>query len=379
MSNSNIRVAVVHDWLVTYAGAEKVLEQILQEYPTADVYSLIDFISDSERAWLGEKKVHTSFVQKLPFARTKHRFYLPFMMLGVEQFDFSGYDLVISSSHAVAKGVITGPDQVHVCVCHSPIRYAWDLQHQYLRESGLSKGLKSAFARLLLHYTRIWDLRTANGVDQFVAVSQFIRKRIWKTYRRESTVIYPPVDLSGFPLSTVAREEFYVTCSRLVPYKRIDLIVETFAKYFPEKTLIVIGDGPERKKIEGLSGENTKLLGAVGRAILKSHLQRAKAFLFAAEEDFGIAPIEAQSSGTPVIAYGAGGALETVIGKDLPGRSGLFFGEQTTESLAAAITEFESIAHLIEPEDCRSNAERFSNEVFRQSLADCVNEALGEK
>lgn len=379
MSNSNIRVAVVHDWLVTYAGAEKVLEQILQEYPTADVYSLIDFISDSERAWLGEKKVHTSFVQKLPFARTKHRFYLPFMMLGVEQFDFSGYDLVISSSHAVAKGVMTGPDQVHVCVCHSPIRYAWDLQHQYLRESGLSKGLKSAFARLLLHYTRIWDLRTANGVDQFVAVSQFIRKRIWKTYRRESTVIYPPVDLSGFPLSTVAREEFYVTCSRLVPYKRIDLIVETFAKYFPEKTLIVIGDGPERKKIEGLSGENTKLLGAVGRAILKSHLQRAKAFLFAAEEDFGIAPIEAQSSGTPVIAYGAGGALETVIGKDLPGRSGLFFGEQTTESLAAAITEFESIAHLIEPEDCRSNAERFSNEVFRQSLADCVNEALGEK
>ena len=377
MSKDNLKVAVVHDWLVTYAGAERVLEQILQQYPSAELFSLVDFIDDTERDWLLNKKANTSFIQKLPFARTKYRLYLPLMMLAVEQFDLSEYDLIISSSHAVAKGVLTGPSQTHVCMCYSPIRYAWDLQHQYLEESGLNAGIKSVFARFLLHYVRIWDSRTANGVDQFIAISHFIKRRIWKTYRRDSIIIYPPVDLTGFPLCKLPREDYYVTCSRFVPYKRIDLIVETFAKHFPAKTLVVIGDGPDRKKIDRVAGENTKFLGAVESSVLKDNLQRAKAFIFAAEEDFGIAPIEAQSCGTPVIAYGAGGALETVVGAEVPGRSGLFFEEQTMKSLAEAITEFESICHLIEPTDCRENAERFSYQVFKQSLEDCVDDAMG--
>lgn len=360
-----MKIAVIHDWLVTYAGAERVLEQILQEYPDADLFSSVDFLDENRRDFILNKPVTTSFVQKMPFAKKKYRSYLPFMPLAIEQFDLSSYDLVISSSHAIAKGVITGPNQLHICMCYSPIRYAWDLQHQYLRESGLDKGVKGFFAKWMLHKIRIWDLRTVNGVDEFISISTFIQRRISKVYSRESTVIYPPVYVDDFKSDGIDKEEFYLTSSRMVPYKKIDLIVETFTKKFPEKKLIVIGDGPDFKKINNLAGKNVTLLGFQQFDTLKDLLAKAKAFIFAAEEDFGIAPLEAQASGTPVIAFGKGGALETIRGLDCDMPTGVFFNEQTIDSLSFAVNEFESSIMRIKRTSCVENSDRFSERRFR--------------
>jgi glycosyltransferase involved in cell wall biosynthesis len=365
-----MRVAIVHDWLVTYAGAERVLEQMLLVYPEADLYSLVDFLPAGERGFLGGRAVHTSFIQRLPWARNKYRNFLPLMPLAVEQFDMSGYDVVISSSHAVAKGVITGPDQLHICLCYSPLRYAWDLQHQYLREVGLTKGARSLLARYILHRIRIWDLRTANGVDHFVAISQFIARRIWKVYRRQSTVIYPPVDLDAFTPGG-PKEDFYVTASRMVPYKRIDLIVEAFAA-MPERRLVVIGGGPEARRIRSRGAANIEFLGQQSFDVLRDHLRRARAFIFAAEEDFGIVPLEAQACGTPVLAYGKGGALETIrpLGEADP--TGVFFREQSVSALVEAVERFEREGDAIRPEACRQNAMRFAPQRFRREFEACL-------
>jgi glycosyltransferase involved in cell wall biosynthesis len=367
-----MKVAVIHDWLVTYAGAERVLEQMLKVYPEADLFSMVDFLPEGQRDFIMNKPVTTSFIQKLPFAKKKYRTYLPLMPLAVEQFDLSAYDLVISSSHAVAKGVITGPNQLHICMCYSPIRYAWDLQHQYLRESGLDKGVKGWLAKWQLHKIRLWDLRTANGVDKFIAISDFIAKRIHKVYRRESVTIYPPVYVDDFTNSCDVKEEFYFTASRMVPYKKIDLIVETFTKALPNKKLIVIGDGPDFDKIKALAGSNVTLLGYQKFDVLKDHLMRAKAFIFAAEEDFGIAPLEAQASGTPVIAFGKGGALETIQGLEAEKPTGVFFDHQSVESLASAVALFEEKAQLISAQACTDNAQRFSDKRFIQEFASYI-------
>jgi len=367
-----MKVAIIHDWLVTYAGAERVLEQMILAFPDAKIFSIVDFLDDSNRQWLGGKKAKTSFIQNLPFARSKYRAYLPLMPYAVEQFNLSSFDLIISSSHAVAKGVLTGPDQIHICMCYSPIRYAWDLQHQYLHESNLNKGLKSFFVRLILHKIRLWDNRTSNGVDHFIAISQFISRRIYKTYRRNSDVIYPSVDTEKYVQFVTKKKEFYVTCSRMVPYKKIDLIVETFTKVFPEKQLVVIGDGPDFKKVKNLAGDNIKFAGRADFNYLHNYLSSAKAFIFAAEEDFGIAPLEAQSCGTPVIAYGKGGALETIIGLDAPMPTGVFFDEQTVESLTIGVRLFEANCKLISAENCRQNALRFSETRFQKEFKDFV-------
>ena len=321
------RVAIVHDWLVAFAGAEKVLEQIVMCFPDADLFSVVDFME--ERAWMRGKKVTTSFIQKLPQAKKRYRSYLPLMPLAIEQLDVSGYDLVISSSHAVAKGVLTGPDQVHVSYVHSPIRYAWDLQHQYLQQSNLTAGMKSLLARMVLHYMRNWDIRTSNSVDHFIANSAFIARRINKVYHRDSHVIFPPVDVEAFQLCE-EKEDFYLTASRMVPYKKIDLIVEAFAK-MPERKLVVIGDGPDMRKIRDKATPNIEIMGYQPFSVLQDKMQRAKAFVFAAEEDFGISVVEAQACGTPVIAYGKGGALETVLDGSHARPTGLFFDEQTTD------------------------------------------------
>ncbi len=355
------RIAVVHDWLPVYAGAERVLEQILNVYPEADIFSLLDFIPEGQRGFLQNKPVTTSFIQRLPGARKKYRSYLPIMPLAVEQLDVSGYDLVISSSYAVAKGVITGPDQLHVCYCHSPIRYAWDMQNQYLSEAGLT-GFRGMFARMLLHYMRMWDLRTSHGVNTFIANSQFISRRIRKVYGRESAVIYPPVDTNTFSPNG-SKNDFYLTVSRMVPYKRVDLIVEAFSK-MPDKQLVVIGDGPDFKKIKALAGPNVEMLGYQYPESLVGYMQHARAVVFAAEEDFGIVPVEAQSCGTPVIAFGKGGVTETVI----PGETGVFFQEQTVESLCDAVRDFEANRGRICPERCRRHADRFSVARFRQQF-----------
>jgi len=369
-----LRVAVVHEWLVNHAGSEKVVEEILKIYPQADLFAVVDFLKPHERGFLQGKVAKTTFVQRLPGAEKRFRHYLPLMPLAMEQHDLSGYDLILSSSHAVAKGVLTGPDQLHVCYIHSPIRYAWDMQHQYLRESGMTSGVKGTVAKLLLHYMRLWDARTPNGVDQFLANSAFIARRVRKVYRREAAVIHPPVDVERFALRR-DKEEFYLTASRMVPYKRMPMIAEAFSR-MPDKKLIVIGDGPEMDKVRAAAGPNVSVLGFLGNEALVDHMQRAKAFVFAAEEDFGITPVEAQACGTPVIAFGRGGSLETVRGRGHPAqRTGVFFKEQTVESLIAAVEAFEALPVPIRPEVCRAHAEQFAPALFRQRFQAAVERA----
>ncbi|OGT05332.1 MAG: glycosyl transferase family 1 [Gallionellales bacterium RIFCSPLOWO2_12_FULL_59_22] len=358
-----MKIAIVHDWLTVYAGAERVLEQMLMCFPEADLYSLIDFVPADRRSFLQGKKARTSFIQHMPLARSRYRQYLPLMPLAVEQFDLSAYDIVVSSSHAVAKGVLTGPDQLHLCMCYSPMRYAWDLQHQYLREAGLDSGIAGWLAKWQLHRLRLWDLRTANGVDGFIAISQFIRRRIRKTYRRDAAVIYPPVDIAKFSLCE-SKEEFFLAASRLVPYKKMDLIAEAFTA-MPERRLVIIGDGPEMRKVRAKAGPNVTVLGYQPDEVLRDYMQRAKAFVFAAEEDFGIAPLEAQACGTPVIAFARGGAQETIRGLDDEQPTGVFFKEQSVPAIKAAVASFEREAARILPGICRENATRFAPERFR--------------
>jgi len=368
-----MRVAVVHEWLESYVGSERVLEQILLVYPDAALYSLVDFLPEDQRFFIQNRPVKTSFIQRLPFAKRRFRNYLTLMPLAVEQFDLSGYDLVISNAHAVAKGVLTGPDQLHISYVHSPMRYAWDLQHQYLQVSGLNKGLKGWLVKRMLHRMRLWDLRTANGVDEFLTNSRYISRRIWKIYRREATVIYPPVDVEKFTLQET-KKDYYFTLSRMVPYKRIDLIVEAFSQMI-DKQLVVIGDGPEFRKVKSKAGKNVILLGYQEDAVIKTYMQEAKAFVFAAEEDFGIAPIEAQACGTPVIAFGKGGAMETIRGLDHDQPTGVFFHEQTVSALTEAVALFERKGHSIKPTNCRANAMRFTPERFREEFSAFVAQA----
>lgn len=361
-----MKIAIVHDWLVTYAGAERALEQIIDLYPDADLFSLIDFLPEEKRFFIKNKRVKTSFIQHLPFANKKYRSYLPFFPAAIESFDLSGYDLVISVSHCVAKGVKVRPGQRHICVCCSPVRYAWDLREQYLSEAGLNKGLKKVIANMILDYIKNWDLKTIDRVTDYIAISEYIAERINKNYNRKSSVIYPPVDIDKFELSE-KKEDFYLTASRMVPYKKIPMIVEAFSK-MPDKRLIVIGDGPEFEKVKKVASKNTEILGYKSDEILKYYLKRAKAFVFAAEEDFGIIPVEAQASGTPVIAYGKGGATETVI----DGKTGLFFYEQTTGSIIDAVNRFEKIADNLIPNEIRKNAERFSVSCFKSKFSSFV-------
>ena len=362
-----MNIACVHDWLVTYAGSERVVEQLLHAFPMADLYALVDFLPRSERTVLHGKVAHTSFIQNLPLARKHFRNYLPLMPSAIEQFDLSSYDIVVSSNHAFAKGIITRADQMHVSYVHTPIRYAWDLQHEYLNHAGLRRGLKSVFVRAVLHYLRNWDRITSDRVDAFVANSHYIAQRIRKTYRRPAFVIYPPVDIDSFTLET-AKDDFYLTASRMVPYKRIDLIVEAFAQ-MPDRQLVVIGDGPEFKKIASKATANVKLLGYQPFDVLLDHMQRARAFVFAADEDFGIMPVEAQACGTPVIAFGRGGVLETVVN----GQTGLFFERQSAKCIQQAVEAFDSVRGRMNPELIRVNAERFSPNRFRREVLDLMD------
>ncbi|CEA01330.1 glycoside hydrolase family protein [Pseudomonas saudimassiliensis] len=369
-----MKVALVVDWLTVYSGAERVVEQILQLYPDADLFSLIDFLQDDQRAFLNGKQATTSFLQRMPFARTRYRSYLPLMPLAIEQFDLSGYDLIISSSHAVAKGVLTGPDQLHICYIHSPVRYAWDLQHQYLMQSGLNKGLKNWIARWSLHYIRNFDARSSLGVNAFIANSEFIARRVQKCYRRPAEVVYPPVNITDF-IPQPDKQDFYVAASRMVPYKRMDLIAQAF-RQMPERKLVIIGDGPDLDKVRAVAAgaSNITVTGFLPFPQMRHYMQQAKAFVFAAEEDFGITPVEAMACGTPVIAYGKGGALETVV----DGRTGFFFPQQTPESLIQAVEHFEQQGHSIRPEHCREQAEHFSIELFRERFSRAVDAAIQE-
>ncbi len=362
---TELKISLVHDWLTSYAGAERVLEAMLELYPDSPIFTLV---YDSEGIGFGpiaSAQIQSSFIQRLPWGKKKYRSYLPLMPLAVEQFNLEAAEVVISSSHAVAKGVLTRADQLHISYVHTPIRYAWDLQNQYLREAGLERGLKGALARWLLHYIRNWDVASANRVDVFVANSRYVARRIWKTYRRKAKVIYPPVDVERFT-PRPDREDFYLALSRLVPYKKMDLIVSAFARI--GRPLVVIGDGPDFAKIKRLAGTNVKLLGHQPDEVVRDHMERCKAFVFAADEDFGIAPVEAQAAGAPVIAFGKGGVTETVI----PDKTGLFFETQEEKSLAEAVISFEQGDWRFDVQAIRENAERFSKQRFLAEFSELV-------
>jgi glycosyltransferase involved in cell wall biosynthesis len=365
-------VAIVHEWFAGYAGSERVVEQMLRVFPQADVFALVDFLPPHQRHFLGGRAVNTSFIQCLPFARRAFRGYLPLMPLAVEQLNLDRYDVVLSSNHAVAKGVLTRADQLHISYVHTPIRYAWDLHHEYLRGQGLLTSLRNLLARPALHYLRLWDRLAADRVDLFLANSQYVARRIQKTYRRPAQVIYPPVDVERFALRE-QKDDYYLAASRLVPYKRIDLIVEAF-RQMPQRQLVVIGDGPQYKKLMQRATPNIRLLGYQPSAELASHLQRAKALVFAADEDFGILPVEAQACGTPVIAYGRGGATETI----LDGDTGLFFDDQSPSAIVEAVDHFEASPPALAPAEIRAHAARFSASRFCDELQQCVAAAWRE-
>jgi glycosyltransferase involved in cell wall biosynthesis len=369
-----MKTAIIHEWFVTYGGSEKVVEQIINLYPEADIYTVVDFLPIKDRNFLKGKNIHTSFIQNLPFAHRYFRQYLPLMPLAIEQFDLSDYDLVISSNHCVAKGVLTGPNQLHISYIHTPMRYAWEMQHEYLKQFRLDSGLLAWPGRWLLHGLRLWDYRTVNGVDCFIANSNFVANRIKKIYKREAKVIYPPVNIAEFQYQE-KKEEYYLTASRLVPYKKTDLIVEAFNN-MPGKKLIVIGDGPELKNIKKMAKANVEILGYQPDYKLMKYMQSAKAFVFAALDDFGIIPLEAQACGTPVIAYGQGGSLETVRGLDNLEPTGVFFSEQSVNGIISGVRAFENLEIPINPRNCRLNAERFSIECFQTEFINFTNNAF---
>ena len=302
-----MKVAIIQEWLVTVGGSDKVVKAILDVFPKADIYTLVAKKDVCDELGIPWEKVHTSFIQKMPLGTKKHRAYLPLFPFAIEQFDLRGYDVVISSSHCVAKGILTKADQLHICYCHSPIRYCWDMYNEYLEESHLDKGFKSWLVRLMLHPIRQFDAIAGSRVDYYISNSDYVGQRIRKTYRRKTTTIHPNIDISNFELCN-DKQEYYLASSRLVAYKKIDTIIEAFNK-MPDKKLVVIGGGPNLEAYQKLAKENVTVMGYQPFDVLKEKMQHAKAFVFAADEDFGMIPIEAQSCGTPVIAYGHGGSL----------------------------------------------------------------------
>lgn len=361
-----LKYALVHEWLTPKAtgGSELVVREILHHID-ANLYALIDFESINPESYLFKRQIGTTFLQHLPQARNGVQKYLPLLPLAIEQLDLRAYDVILSSSHTVAKGVLTGPGQLHICYCHTPMRFAWDLTFDYLSTSQMGHGPQGILTRYLLHRMRLWDVLTANRVDYFIANSQNTARRIWRCYRRPATVIYPPVNIERFPFLS-SKQDFYVTVSRLVSYKQVSLIVRAFNQL--RKPLVVIGTGPELKKLRKLALANVQVLGAQPDDVVEKYMAQAKAFVYAACEDFGIALVEAQACGTPVIAYGAGGALETVLDiRQHPDTgTGLFFAQQTEAALVEAVEKFEAYQEIFNPECARARAAQFAPKIFEK-------------
>ncbi|NEO68218.1 glycosyltransferase [Moorena sp. SIO3H5] len=359
-----MKYALVHEWLTPKAtgGSELVVQEILKHID-ADLYALIDFESTNPQSYLYQRCIGTTFLQNLPFARNGVQKYLPLLPLAIEQLELGEYNVILSSSHAVAKGVLTSPQQLHICYCHTPMRYAWDLTFDYLRSSAMGQGFPGLITRYLLHRLRQWDVITANRVDYFIANSHHTARRIWRCYRRRAEVIYPPVNIERFPFQE-EKEDFYLTVSRIVSYKQVSLIVQAFNQLgYP---LVVIGDGSDLAGIRNLAHKNVEFMGFQPNEVVEQYMAKAKGFVYAACEDFGIALVEAQACGTPVIAYGAGGALETVldIRQHLDSGTGLLFPEQSSGALIEAMETFETLAGKFNREASRLNAAKFAPNIF---------------
>jgi glycosyltransferase involved in cell wall biosynthesis len=374
---SQMRAAIVSDALFTYGGAERVLEQILQLFPAADLFALVNFLPPDANGFLAGRGVRTTFIQNLPFARRHFRLFLHLWGNAIEQLDLQRYDLVICSHHGVAHGVLTSPEQVHVSYTHSPMRYVWDLQTQYLDSNRMMLGPAGWWARRVLREMRAWDSLAGSRVDRYAANSGFVARRIGKYYRRSATVIYPPVAVEDFALSN-HKQDYYLSAGRLAPYKRTELIVKAFAR-MPDRTLIVAGAGPQLAELRRTATSNVRLLGRVDDKLMKALMQNARAFIFAGIEDFGIAPLEAQACGTPVIAYNQGGLSETIRGTDSKHPTGLFFMDQSVDAIIEAVQQFEAIDAHLSPEDCRANALRFVPSEFRHRFMDFITTAVREK
>jgi glycosyltransferase involved in cell wall biosynthesis len=369
---ARMKVAIIHDWMVPMSGAERVLEQMLLVYPGADVFTAMDFLPAEHRHRLRGARVHTSFMQNLPGAAKHVWKYVPLMPIAMEQFDLAPYDLVLSNSHAVAKGVIVHPHQAHVCYLLTPMRFAWDQQSLYLEAHGFQRGLRGLAARLAFAYLRQWDAASSARVDAFISISHYVARRAEQCYGRGSTVLAPPVDTEFFTPGE-RRDDFYLAASRLTPFKNIGAIVEAFRE-LPDRKLVVIGDGPEAARIRRMATRNVTLLGYQSDEVLRDHLRRARALVFAAPEDFGLIMAEANACGTPVVALRPGGAVD-IVREDPHARTGLLFETADPAGIAAAISAFERLP-AIDRETCRANAERFSPAHFRGRLAAEVSAVL---
>ena len=367
-----MKVALVHDWLTGMRGGEKVLEVFCELFPDAHLYTLLHNRGSLSNT-IEDMDIRTSFIQKLPLIKKKYRHLLPIFPTAIERFDLREYDLVLSSSHCVAKGVKTGAGTLHICYCFTPMRYIWDLYNLYFGKERAGMITRVATSLVLTHL-RKWDVASNKRVDKFVAISRYIAERIKKNYGRDSDLIYPPVDCSYFKPG-LANDGFYLMVSPLAPNKRVDLAVEAFNTI--GLPLIVIGSGQEESKLEKMAGKNIKLMGWQSDEIVREHYVNCKALIFPGVEDFGIVPLEAQACGKPVIAFGEGGALETIIplGKEAGNRNeqlnnatGLFFHEQTTESLAQAVVRFEDVQGQFNEQAIRKNAESFDRAIFKDEF-----------
>ena len=373
-----LKYALIHEWLTPKAtgGSELVVEEILK-YINADLYALIDFQSTNPKSYLYQRNIGTTFLQHFPLARSGVQKYLPLLPIAIEQLDLRQYDVILSSSHAVAKGIITSPHQIHICYCHTPMRYAWDLTWDYLEGDRKGQGVTGIITKYLLHRLRQWDVISANRVDYFLANSHHTARRIWRCYRRKATVIYPPVEVERFQKLVKVRSpkpEIYLTVCRLVSYKKVALIIEAFNRL--QKPLVVIGEGSQIKQMRALAQSNVQILGWQPSNILEEYMTKARAFVYAACEDFGIALVEAQACGVPVIAYKQGGAAETV--KDIrifpQTGTGLLFSEQTVDSIMSAVETFEKYQNQITVEQCCLQASKFSPTIFKKSYLEFVDQ-----
>ena len=362
----NAKVALVHDWLTGQRGGEKVLEVLAEIFPKAPIYTLFH-IKGSQHPDIEKRDIRTSFLQRAPFLEKKYRWYLPLFPLAIELFDLQGYDLVVSTSHCVAKGAVPAPEALHVCYIHSPMRYAWNLYFSYFAPERLSLYPRWIIPPIV-HRLRTWDVASAARVDRFVANSANVARRVGKYYRREAEVIPPPVDTEFFvPDDSVVRGDYHLIVSALVPYKRLDIAIDAFNR--TGAPLKIVGTGPEGAALRRRARENVKFLGAVGAGHLRRLYQGAAAFLLPGEEDFGIATLEAQACGTPVIAYGRGGSLETVA----HGETGLLYDDPSAAGLRGALDKFR--AFTCNRETIRSNAMRFSRAKFKENISACLARA----